>query len=241
MRSSLVRPPVLAGEHIGQHPLQHHPLQGLAVGKMLVGREGPSPLAIFWRKEGIAVDAFHHTVYGLSYELLGSSHGAADTHTQWIGEIMSLNGNQRHHEGMFAEGSRTRIHTRARITSGPSPKASYDSTGLACHPPALGRRIRRVRDRRAREPRVERRPSVVRATTTRDFGAGGAYSLPSSPKSAPGAVGGGVGGGGLRMASDVPATIVVSGIAKGELIRVTLPPDELIGMLALRLPAGARR
>jgi hypothetical protein len=36
-----------------------------------------APPAIFWPKEDIAIDAFHHTVYaavtGLAYELLGSS------------------------------------------------------------------------------------------------------------------------------------------------------------------------
>jgi hypothetical protein len=39
-----------------------------------------APPAIFWRKEEIAIDAFHHTVYalatGLAYELLASRNGA---------------------------------------------------------------------------------------------------------------------------------------------------------------------
>jgi hypothetical protein len=38
-----------------------------------------APPAIFWAKEEIAVDAFHHTVYalatGIAYELLGSRNG----------------------------------------------------------------------------------------------------------------------------------------------------------------------
>jgi hypothetical protein len=36
-----------------------------------------APPVIFWPKEDVAIDAFHHTVYalatGLAYELLGSS------------------------------------------------------------------------------------------------------------------------------------------------------------------------
>jgi len=39
-----------------------------------------APPAIFWPKEEIAIDAFHHTVYalatGIAYELLGSSHAS---------------------------------------------------------------------------------------------------------------------------------------------------------------------
>ena len=39
-----------------------------------------APPAIFWAKEEIAIDAFHHTVYaiatGLAYELLSSHHGS---------------------------------------------------------------------------------------------------------------------------------------------------------------------
>jgi hypothetical protein len=39
-----------------------------------------APPAIFWAKEEIAIDAFHHTVYaiatGLAYELLGSRNGS---------------------------------------------------------------------------------------------------------------------------------------------------------------------
>jgi hypothetical protein len=38
-----------------------------------------APPAIFWGKEEVAIDAFHHTVYalatGLAYELLGSRNG----------------------------------------------------------------------------------------------------------------------------------------------------------------------
>ena len=39
-----------------------------------------APPAIFWPKQEIAIDAFHHTVYalatGIAYELLGSRNGA---------------------------------------------------------------------------------------------------------------------------------------------------------------------
>jgi hypothetical protein len=40
-----------------------------------------APPSIFWPKEEIAIDAFHHTVYalatGIAYELLGSRNGSA--------------------------------------------------------------------------------------------------------------------------------------------------------------------
>ena len=39
-----------------------------------------APPAIFWAKEEIAIDAFHHTVYaiatGLAYELISSRNGS---------------------------------------------------------------------------------------------------------------------------------------------------------------------
>jgi hypothetical protein len=41
-----------------------------------------APPAIFWPKQEIAIDAFHHAVYalatGLAYELLGSPNGSSD-------------------------------------------------------------------------------------------------------------------------------------------------------------------
>jgi putative oxidoreductase len=45
----------------------------------------------------------------------------------------------------------------------------------------------------------------------------------------------------LVLAADMLGAIIVSGIAKGELISLTLAPALLIAMLALLLLAGARR
>jgi uncharacterized membrane protein YphA (DoxX/SURF4 family) len=45
----------------------------------------------------------------------------------------------------------------------------------------------------------------------------------------------------LVLAADMLGAIVVSGIARGELISLTLAPAELIAMLALVLLAGERR
>ena len=40
-----------------------------------------APPAIFWPKEEVAIDAFHHTVYalatGIAYKLLTSSHASS--------------------------------------------------------------------------------------------------------------------------------------------------------------------
>ena len=42
----LLRAPVPAGRDAGQHPLQHHPLQRVAVGEMLIGRKRHLGLAV---------------------------------------------------------------------------------------------------------------------------------------------------------------------------------------------------